>query len=182
MRVALGVSGRIGSGKSTLARSLANRLGCPLASFGEYVRSVAKERGQNPTDRAVLQELGEELIGRGWHEFCLAVLKMCDYREGSVVVDGVRHKGAVTALADIVKPVPWRLAAVVLDEERRRERLGGLGADPSAVVRADSHRNEVEVGLVMELADYRVSGLLPVEEAATEVLRELTADLGSQPA
>ena len=55
----IGFAGRIGSGKSTLSSEVAERLGWRRASFGDYLRTVAKSSGLDEFERgaAVLGSL-----------------------------------------------------------------------------------------------------------------------------
>ena len=169
---AVAIAGRIGSGKTTLASILADRLQCPVASFGSYVRSVALQRGLDPADRSALQDLGEELIGEGWHSFCRSVLNHGGYVSGAVVVDGIRHVAAITTIRELVTPTPCRLVAVSVRDESRTERLRPRGVTPEAVQAADAHVGESEVNQVIEDAEFVVDEKDPTE-AADAVLRWL---------
>jgi dephospho-CoA kinase len=165
VEVALGVSGRIGSGKTSLAVVLAERLDCPRASFGDYVRSVATDRGLDASRRDVLQALGDQLIANGWDTFCAAVLRFAGYTAGSVVVDGIRHAGAAKTMQTLLAPAQWKLVAVESEEATRRSRLTARGIDAAGAAQADAHPNETEVHLVMASADLIVSSDATVEVA-----------------
>ena len=169
---AVAIAGRIGSGKTTLASILADRLQCPVASFGIYVRFVALQRGLDPADRAVLQDLGEELIGEGWHSFCRSVLDHGGYVSGAVVVDGIRHVAAITTIRELVAPTPCRLVAVRAQDAVRTERLRLRGVTPGAAQAADAHVGESEVHQVIDDAEFVVDDEDPTE-AADAVLRWL---------
>jgi len=160
----------MGSGKTSLASVLATRLAAPRASFGDYVRSVAVERGLDAQSREVLQDLGNELIAGGWDRFCTAVLNHADYTGGPVVVDGIRHLDAITNLELLVAPLPFRLVAVEAQDSLRLERLAKRGVDTTAAERAEAHSNEAEVLDVMRRADFRVSEDHSVEEAADLII------------
>ena len=77
----LAFAGSIASGKSTLSAGVAQQLGWRYASFGDYVRLVAREQGLDGS-RAVLQEVGARLIDQGWKHFCWAVLGQVDWEPG----------------------------------------------------------------------------------------------------
>jgi len=174
VEVALGISGRIGSGKTSLAVALAERLNCPRASFGDYVRSVAADRGLDASQRDVLQEVGNDLIGAGWDAFCTAVLGTARYSGGSVVVDGIRHMDAAQTMRTLVAPTPWRLVAVESESAARLSRLAARGVGDASATKADSHRNEGEVESVMSSADLVISGDSTVADIADVVMEWLT--------
>lgn len=175
--VAVGVAGRIGSGKTTLAHELAARMDCAYASFGDYVRHVARERGIDCGRREVLQAIGDELIAVGWPSFCRAVLNFSGYARGSVVVDGVRHVEAIHALARIVHPLPFRLVAVSVDSALRSKRLQARGIGVKLAEAVEAHATESAVCAVVDLADYTVEGGLTIEEAAETAYQFLRRDL-----
>jgi dephospho-CoA kinase len=174
VEVALGISGRIGSGKTSLAVVLAERLNCPRASFGDYVRAVATDRGLDGGVRQVLQEVGDDLIAAGWDAFCAAVLNSAGYCSGSVVVDGIRHADAAQTMQKLVAPTPWELVSVESEDSIRRSRLAARGVDEAGTTQADAHPNEGEVASVMASADLVVSSDSTAAEAADVVMEWLT--------
>ena len=174
--IAVGVAGRIGSGKTTLASELARRLGCPGASFGEYVRSIAQTRGLDSTDRSVLQDLGDELISDGWTPFAQAVLDHAGYTSGPVVIDGVRHPSAIDTLRPLLSPTNLVLIAVDVSDEERQSRLQNRGLESIDIGTADAHANESEVDSVIQAADFVVPVHMTVDEASAAVLRWISRD------
>lgn len=174
VEIALGISGRIGSGKTSLAVVLAERLHCPRASFGDYVRSVATDRGLDANQRDVLQEVGDDLIASGWDAFCSAVLASAGYSDGSVVVDGIRHSDAAKTIRKLVAPTAWKLVAVESDDSIRRSRMAARGVDDVGTRQADAHPNEGEVAAVMASAGLTVSSDSTVADAAEVIMNWLT--------
>ena len=133
----LGFSGKIKSGKTTVAEAVASELGIARASFGDYVRSVAYERGLDKNDRDTLQNVGESLIQSGWTQFCTDVLEAANWRGGdSIVVDGIRHEQAIVTIKEITTPQPFRLVHVEVADELRLERLGKNSSD---LAKMDAH-------------------------------------------
>jgi hypothetical protein len=151
--------------------ALAERLQCPRASFGDYVRSVAVERGLDAEDRQVLQALGDELIAsQGWSAFCQAVLDHAGYTAGPVVVDGIRHAQAADVMCALVAPTSWRLVAVDSEYEVRLSRLAARGVVGAGAQTADAHPNETQVGAVMAAANFAVSGDSTATDAVNAVM------------
>lgn len=169
----LAVSGAIASGKSTIATLLSDQLRWRLASFGNYVRRVAAQRGRDQS-RETLQALGVHLIAGGWTAFCVAVLAEAGWREGEpIIVDGIRHPEALTALRCIVSPLPVILVHVTTTPAVRRDRLRSRGLDdPNEVERLEKHPTEIEVPTTLfEIADLRVDGTRPADEVAAEIIK-----------
>jgi dephospho-CoA kinase len=173
--VAVGVAGRIGSGKTTLASELATRIGCPLASFGEFVRSVARTRNLESTDRTILQDLGDELIAEGWKSFVDAVLIQAGYSSGPVVIDGIRHRSAIETLRSLLEPTPLVVVAVDISDDERRERLRERGLESDDINSADAHANESEVDAVIRAADLVVPAHLSVDDTCSTVMEWISS-------
>lgn len=157
MRLIVGLTGKRGSGKSTIAHQLVEEYGFARASFGDLVRDEAIARSL-PTDVATLQTLGRTLIDEwGWTKFCQAAI--AGTRDASkVVIDGIRHVGALETIRRLVAPVPLILVFVHLDESRRlmRLRVRGRIGDTDAGVESDPVEQEVDS--LRALADFEIDG------------------------
>ncbi len=102
----IAISGPIGSGKTTITTLLSQRIGWPRTAYGDLVRAIATRRGLT-CDRRHLQHIGSQLVADGWDAFTRRVLSQAAWRPGdSLIVDGLRHPGAVTALQRITAPCP----------------------------------------------------------------------------
>lgn len=77
----VGFAGKMGSGKTTISSLTAQTLGWARVGFGDYVRSVARQRGLDAS-RGTLQALGESLLADGSEGFCRDVLAQTDWRLG----------------------------------------------------------------------------------------------------
>lgn len=171
---AIGFSGRISSGKTTVSQAVAEALQWPRASFGDFVRTVASNRGLAVDSREVLQEIGVSLISKGWPEFCRDVLAAAGWQPGSaIVVDGIRHAEAVQHLSEIVAPLPFVLVHVRVDEQVRNERL--LRRDGAAVqAEVESHSTEAAVkDILPRMADLTVDASWPMDRIIAEVIAYL---------
>ena len=92
MGTVVAFAGAIGSGKTALSKRVAELLHWPFVSFGDYIREVARQNGQDQKDRSVLQKLGQSLVMTDVDRFVSAVLDSVDWRkEGNLIVDGLRH-------------------------------------------------------------------------------------------
>jgi cytidylate kinase len=164
---AIALSGRIGAGKSTVARELSSELGWPRASFGDFVRERADERGLG-SDRDALQELGQELIeAHGFDDFVERVLAAAgiDPVAESFLIEGVRHVGALDALEQAVR---GDVVLVYLETpgSERAERLMAREGSDSQIERWERHETERDVKTKLrDRADLVVRGTNSVAAA-----------------
>ncbi len=171
----IGISGRIASGKTTFATLLASSLNCPRASFGDYVRTVARSRGFEDS-RETLQQIGVEMIEDGWERFCRAVLAFGDWKPGqSVVIEGIRHKEAILRLRAIIAPVPTFLVYLTVPDSVRLLRMPvKYASDRENLSRVESHSTEADVReCLSEMADVVLDGTQPGESLVENVRRFL---------
>jgi transcriptional regulator with XRE-family HTH domain/cytidylate kinase len=170
--IVLAFSGKMGSGKSTLAREVAHALGWPRASFGDYLREVAKSQGLEES-REVLQELGVRLVEKDPEEFCQAVLTYCGWQSGEpLVIEGIRHTSIVEALGRLVAPLPVRLVFIDVSDEVRLKRLEkSEGSVQGRVKMLESHSTEKDVvERLPSLAVRHVEGHRPVGDIVRELV------------
>ena len=176
MGVVIAFSGPIGAGKSTISQKVANLLHWPRVSFGEYVQKVAAANGQDPKDRSVLQRLGQALVLADVDDLVEQVLKQCEWRdEGNLVVDGLRHAEVRHALIQKIKPNVLKHVFVTVDEDTRQQRVREEDKiEPRILMRFDQDITEAQVPRILrEYRDIEVSGKLPGEIAAKEVVARL---------
>jgi dephospho-CoA kinase len=169
--VVLAFSGKIASGKSTLSAEVAKALDWKRASFGEYVRIVAKSLGLEPS-REVLQDIGASLV-KNPEEFCRAMLAHYGWQSGEpLVIDGVRHREIMEALRRIVAPLELRLVYLDISDEQRRERLvREEDVGPDKISKVEAHPTEKQVSEVLPgIADLRVSADRPVADLVRDIV------------
>jgi hypothetical protein len=177
----------MGSGRRELSKRVAQALGVPRVSFGEYIRAEATRRGLNQT-RAVLQEIGESLVGNDCKAFCRAVLSQAVWRPGeSLVVDGIRHKQVEETLESLVRPSVLLTVFLDVDDRLRFTRLPAADLfivngetetfNRSDIERVDSHSTETQAkALLPSIADFVVKGGAGADRLSSELeswLREL---------
>jgi ribosome-binding protein aMBF1 (putative translation factor)/dephospho-CoA kinase len=170
----IGFAGRIGSGKSTLSNEVAKRLGWRRASFGDYLRTLAKSSGLDDKSREVLQGLGSSLIEKGVDDFCRAVLTHYGWNAGEpLVIDGIRHAEVLESLRKLVAPLDLRVVFLDVEEGKRLERLKAQDeriVENLELVEKDSTEQQVK-GLLPDLADLRLSSDRPVPELAATLVK-----------
>jgi cytidylate kinase len=172
MGIVIAFSGPIGAGKSTISQKVADLLHWPRVSFGEYVQTVARERGQNPEDRNVLQKLGQALVLSDVDGFVTEVLNRKKWRgDGNLVVDGLRHAEVRHALIQQIKPSKLKHVFVTVDEDTRQERVRVEDkVEPRILMRYDQDITEAQIPrIIREYKDIEVDGTLPADMAALEV-------------
>ena len=175
--IVIAFAGRIGSGKSTVSRALAESLGFSRASFGDYVRTIAEQRGLTP-NREVLQGIGTELIEQGWELFCKAVLSLARWEKGdSVIIDGIRHIEAIQTLIRITAPSKFVLIFISIKEGERKARLPRKGIyEKEEQIKIDSHSTEIQVNFLKSKADLILDGTRPISELVSQVIKFITSN------
>jgi dephospho-CoA kinase len=170
MLLAVAFAGKIGSGKTTVTTALAKALGWPRASFGDFVRKVARERGV-PETRRNLQELGTRLLESDAFDFCNSVLSSSGWRTGeNLIMDGLRHVETVEIIRKLVQPAVLKIVSVSVSEATRAHRLRNRGE--SGVASIEAHSSEQQVTSVLQKhADLEIDGDRPLEIIVAELLR-----------
>ncbi|WP_019914317.1 AAA family ATPase [Paenibacillus sp. HW567] len=141
----IGISGKIASGKTTLSQQLAETFICPRVGFGEYVRLIAAQRGLTVADRTVLQEIGQDLVEQNPEDFCRQVIKLANWENGPLVVEGIRHVNICEKLKEVVSPAQFVLIFVDTDENERQNRLNTRGDINGSLVEKHITENDVEL-------------------------------------
>ncbi len=172
-------SGKIGSGKSEISSALASRLRWPLASFGDYLRSIARVRGLSES-REVLQGLGESLVAGDVHGFCKAVLSQANWVPAQgLVVDGVRHSEVASTLRELVAPLPLLLVLVEVPDVVRGARLFKKGVEYELLRELDLHSTESQVSSTLpHIADLKIDGTRKPDQLVEEIVDCLRRRLG----
>lgn len=173
----LAFSGKIGSGKSAVSTAVAQALGLPQVSFGDYVRHQAQLR-QLPQTREQLQDLGEHLFQADALAFCRAVLGQAPNWTDGVIIDGIRHQAVLHLLRQLAAPQPLFHVHLTLDEAVRTQRVGQRPGEPPADVqeqhRAATHPTEQQVTEALPgLADIVVNSSFGLNEVVTQIIELL---------
>jgi adenylate kinase family enzyme len=168
--IVLAFSGGIASGKSEASSAVAQALGCPRVSFGNYVRTITRLRGLEDS-REYWQAVGESLIKEDLRQFCAAVLAQAPWEPGRpLVIDGVRHAEVAEALKTMVSPSGLRLVYIETEDASREKRLRHRSPEEKSLAELDRHSTEVQVkNTLRDLADLVVDGTKPGEELVREI-------------
>ena len=169
--IIIGFAGKIGSGKTTISAAVAEALNWPRASFGDYVRRVARQRGLEES-REVLQEIGASLVENP-DEFCLSILGLVDWKRGqNLVVDGIRHAKIIDALRRVTEPSRVFLVFVKVNERVRRKRLlNDRDAGKQAAPKYEAHTTEADVNTVLPaMAELVADGARPVPDLVNQIV------------
>lgn len=155
-----------------VADRLAEALGSRRRSFGGVVREHAIASGMS-VDRASLQTLGESIIANeGWTAFCRDVVD--DLSGEPVVVDGVRHIGAVDGLADLAAGGFLAMVFVDASHDVRATRVARRdGITRGDFEAAQDHPNEGELLLVSQRATLVVDNSTDGEQALDSIVRTI---------
>jgi adenylate kinase family enzyme len=166
----VGFAGRKKSGKTTISQAVAEALGWQHASFGDYVRYVASQRGLDATSIPVLQDLGQVLIEEGWTQFCTGLLIHAKWAPGNgLIVDGIRHAEAAQHLTSLVAPLRFILVYVSTDDDVLDARRGtGSAIDYETLER---HSTEAQVKTRLNsVAALTVDGASPLHQLVGDVV------------
>lgn len=179
--VVVAFAGGIGAGKSQLTRALSAELNWPRVSFGDHVRNVAKEAGEDPEDRFVLQRLGQSLVLTNPREFVERVIAQggANSDDKNLIVDGVRHVEILLELRAYVRPRPLHFFYIKADATTRQERV--IARPPHVerrvAARYDSDITEAQIARILpQYADRSLGtldGSLPTSLLVEEVKSRL---------
>jgi len=166
-------AGRIASGKSAVSVAVAEHYSVARVSFGDAVRREAKRRGLSDS-RGALQDLGDELIDAGWDAFCSLVTDQVEWDgHQSLVVDGVRHVGAIEALRRLAGPSRLYLVFVDTAWEQRKAWLAERGVTGPEAIAADSHPNESELDDVVNRSNFVVANDADLDRVVARVVQSV---------
>lgn len=172
MALAVAFAGKIGCGKTSVSNGIAGAVGWPRASFGDYVRQIAKGEGLTASRRN-LQVVGTQLLERDMKNFCAAVLSSSGWqRPGSVVIDGLRHRETIPILQEIVSPAKLKIVFIKTTDEIRLQRLTRRDSAERAEIRAaEAHSSEQQVSSALQdVADLVIDGDRPIQDILREVV------------
>lgn len=168
-------AGPIGSGKSTLARAIADVSGAPSAGFGNYVRSLAAERGLDVGRRQVLQDLGHELVQADARAFLDGALAWSGHAAGQdLLLDGLRHVSILDALRQREAEGLDAVSLLYLDtpRETRRARVVARGVSAAQMEADEAHPAEQDLDEKLRAAaDAVLNGAQDVEALTRDALR-----------
>jgi len=158
------------TGKTTLGRRVAAYCHCKFVSFGDYVRQRAQSAGLSNPTREDLQNLGQQLVKSDISRFCQDVLGTVHFSSGErLVVDGIRHTEALSAISQISGGQPIKLiylyAPMNIRESRSRQH------DGLRVLKAiDEHPVEGQTAALRNSADFVLDSGTDLDASFSQVI------------
>jgi dephospho-CoA kinase len=165
------LSGSSKVGKTSIARKLADAIGCPTASFGDYVRSRAVTvLGGGSATRQQLQELGQQLVTKDAESFCRSVLSFGGFKPGEpFVLDGLRHLQVLPAIQSIAPDGIPRIIYLEAPTDLRIARWDGA-ISASELSEVDSHPVEADLVQIRKMADIVIDTQVGIERSVSDVM------------
>jgi dephospho-CoA kinase len=155
MKKAIVVCGPISSGKSSVIKSLSNKYGWDIISFGAFVKKRADILGLSST-RQSLQDLGYELFSSlGPAVFLQEVIDYHQAQSAVQLIDGVRDSSIVTELRKVYSDV--FVAYLDVSDGVRYERYKARLTRPEAPLAYDEF-----LAVSQQPIEMGTSGLAPV--------------------
>lgn len=168
-------SGAIGAGTGALSLDVAARLGWPHARFSDYIRIYATECGEDPSDRAVLQRLGQALVQEHLEHFVTKVLQLAGWQAGgNLILDGLRHAEVHVELRKrLGDGAHLHVVHIQMNELSRAARSKAAeGLEDDAFMLYDSHVTEAQIERVLpSYAELILDGDNPDQDPAELVLK-----------
>lgn len=161
------------TGKTTLGRRLAAYCQCKFVSFGDYVRQKAQNGGLSNPTREDLQNLGQKLVKSGVSRFCQEVLDTVQFSSGGrLVIDGIRHTEALSAISQISRGQPIKLIYLYAPMKIREVR--SQQHDGSQALRAiDAHPVESQTVELRNSADFVLDASADLDTNFSQILEWL---------
>jgi cytidylate kinase len=172
-------SGRVGSGKSTIATCVSERLSWRILSFGDFVRGVATERGENPLDRSILLAIGVELMSNGPENFCLDFVRFFDVsNKSNLVIEGLRHAALIPAFRRLGFSDWCRLVYLASSEKTRNGRIAKR-RETLGLSEIDQHPIESDDDTLRTVANLYVpnDGSATINDLCTKIVDWTIAEL-----
>lgn len=184
--LAIVLSGAKGVYTSALSVVLSEILKWKRAKFSDHIREIAIAGGENPDDTAVLQRIGQKLVGDQIAEFVSSVLKLATWHPGeSLVLDGLRHVEVLRELQrQIGDTVDIRVVHIgIQDRADRKDRVKrSEGVSNSDFDAYDQDETEKQVEQTPAYANLRLNGAEPRGELARTIVRRFVPDFSIQAA
>ena len=181
--VVIVLSGAIGSRRAELAEKLEERLHWPRVKFSEYIKQRIQADGDDPEDRALLQEYGQRLVQNHLKAFVEGVLAMAQGWEvgGNLIVDGLRHVEVLLILRELIEDSTVFYVHVKPDPLKREPAALARGLHEQDMYRYDRALSEAQMNRILPAyADLEVDGSLGFSLNIQDIEKHLK-DLGAAP-
>lgn len=170
MGAIIGIGGKIGSGKTFWRNKISEYFECNSISFSDWLKQIAKDKGIENIDRYILQDIGAEVLHKGYDFITKEILQYASWDSDSIlVIDGIRDIGFYNYLKNFIYPNEGILLYIKVEEKIRQKRIN----DRSEYSINEAHYSEGNSLLIEKNADYIITELSTVDEVCKKIKTKL---------
>lgn len=170
MGIIIGIGGKIGSGKTFWRNKISEHFNCRGISFSDWLRQIAKDRCIENIDRNILQNIGAEVLQKGYGFITSEILQYASWNSKSMlVIDGIRDIEFYKYLIKSVYPNEGMLFYVKVDENIRLKRINNR----NEYLINEDHFSEGNSSLIEKNADYVITESTIDDEVYEEIKKRL---------
>lgn len=170
MGAIIGIGGKIGSGKTFWRNKISEYLECKSISFSDWLKQIAKDRHIENIDRNILQDIGAEVLLKGYDFITKEILQYTSWDSDNIlVIDGIRDIGFYNYLKNFIYPNESILLYIKVEENIRQKRI----KDRSEYLINEAHYSEGNSSLIEKNADCIITELSTVDEICEKIKAKL---------
>lgn len=170
MGIIIGIGGKIGSGKTFWRIKISEYFDCKSISFSDWLKQIAKDRNIENIDRNTLQNIGAEILYKGYDFITKEILQYASWNsDNMLIIDGIRDIGFYNYLKEFIYPNKAILLYIKVEEDIRKKRI----RDRNEYLINETHSSEGNSLLIEKNADYVITELTTIDEVYEEIKMKL---------